>query len=150
MCGYYAMPKAVAWASLGSPPRLRVLLVDWVKGCVKGRITPASAGTTGGPLQSQKPQGDHPRVCGYYNPGTLLFSSSTRITLACAGTTLMLHELIFCRKDHPRVCGYYVGLVLQGHPTVGITPACAGTTTGPNVAADSNWDHPRVCGYYIA
>ena len=66
VCGYYLSLKTCAICSSGSPPRVRVLLVNNIFDIINLRITPACAGTTLDTFLDSVISGDHPRVCGYY------------------------------------------------------------------------------------
>ena len=148
MCGDYRIPEPEWAQAMGSPPRVRGLLVTGYIAPDSLRITPACAGTTHPRESSPRFHRDHPRVCGDYN-GELLFvpspsgspprvrglphtrarmGTSHGITPACAGTTWATRSRRPGTRDHPRVCGDYHVSAFAATSLPRITPACAGTT----------------------
>ena len=107
VCGYYEKAYITITATVGSPPRVRVLLSHKSAFVVISRITPACAGTTYPGLRLKRRWEDHPRVCGYYPIHLAVYmdvaGSPPRVRVLLS----FLRDLMVCR---------------------GITPACAGTT----------------------
>ncbi len=168
VCGDYSERECHWYVCLGSPPRVRGLLIH-IRHC-------------------SIPPMDHPRVCGDYDryqrktydsigspprvrglrSSRETVKSSQGITPACAGTTRFVSFPHRQGQDHPRVCGDYytvltVRLARPGSPPRvrglllsilwrrgrgRITPACAGTTWRRGRAFFDGEDHPRVCGDY--
>ena len=110
---------------MGSPPRMRERLRDYLKKHLRFGITPAYAGKT--PFLKPKLTGtqDHPRVCGkdYYWHVHVVY---------CLGSPPRMRERLF------NAC--------PGTSNIGITPAYAGKTCFCLVCGLGDWDHPRVCG----
>ena len=168
MCGKYSWLLPPARSALGSPPRVREILVRQTHTSHVAGITPACAGNT---IQS------YPLV--YLNMGSpprvreilidyLELCVLSGITPACAGNTCNCGIVYGAPEDHPRVCGkyYHVNMcsicLLGSPPRVreirnwnwtstgedGITPACAGNTSFTARLIIASEDHPRVCGKY--
>jgi len=112
---------------MGSPPRVRELLVEKIPQIIAARITPACAGITSCAGCMQKCVQDHPRVCGNYMDA---LAAAENIT----GSPPRVRELL---------CACWAWRCRWG-----ITPACAGITARPGDLSPSALDHPRVCGNY--
>ena len=154
------------YSNLGSHPRVREKLCDWIRVNLVVRITPACAGKTQSYWLGRCESQDHPRVCGK----NFTCSASTKIALgspprvrekrsiprkvdktcgitpACAGKTPCDREDSRWIRDHPRVCGKnhknHISVLL----VIGSPPTCAGKTLSEKVSCCSRQDHPRVCG----
>ena len=170
MCGNYLPCRVILCRVGGSPPRVRELLGGSFQLDRALRITPACAGITHPTRCKRLRCGDHPRVCGNYQPAGCDCQQFLGITPACAGITQKTGSLCHKSRDHPRVCGNYVRCQhmkneLQGSPprvrellfravwqdlNPRITPACAGITETLDIGIERHWDHPRVCGNYGA
>ena len=142
MCGNYLKALKSPKKPMGSPPRVRELLVcQLVHDGLEG-ITPACAGITFADRHKRRHYRDHPRVCGNYNINaeivTEIMGSPPRvrelhtviflwalphgITPACAGITNFVHCIIIQCRDHPRVCGNYTGLPVACRQSRGSPP----------------------------
>ena len=67
VCGKYPSLHLMHSAGMGSPPRMREILVFFQIAFNKCRITPAYAGNTWRCCTGWSHGGDHPRVCGKYS-----------------------------------------------------------------------------------
>ena len=86
LCGEYSTEQSQCGCQIGSPPRVRgILLVSDGSGVDRG-ITPACAGNTAHEGNFFHGHRDHPRVCGETRPWCRALRRS---------------------RDHPRVCGEY-------------------------------------------
>ena len=125
VCGEkYAQGKAKD-EEVGSPPRMRGKVSQFVNLFGGDGITPAYAGKSGLPLKVCKYKEDHPRVCGekivfrFSYPcvtgspprmrgkvsSSVVSPVSMRITPAYAGKSLQVRSQARRLQDHPRVCG---------------------------------------------
>ena len=66
-CGAYITTVLTSPNSLGSPPRMRGLLIFSLSAWQPGGITPAHAGLTASSKTGTSFCGDHPRACGAYS-----------------------------------------------------------------------------------
>ena len=107
VCGEYSRVVLFIFNILGSPPRVRGILMGFCYFTLVHRITPACAGNTSCFKNEVHSPRDHPRVCGEYLTNLLP-------TRRCPGSP-------------PRVRGIpwddFTWIVDDG-----ITPACAGNT----------------------
>ena len=67
VCGEYISVQLWLLNSIGSPPRVRGILKEFLGNIWQGRITPACAGNTLIPFHAGEAAEDHPRVCGEYS-----------------------------------------------------------------------------------
>ena len=128
VCGNYCAKVTYKLKVLGSPPRVRELLIAVLLVNRRPGITPACAGITPLHLLQLADSWDHPRVCGNYDNAVIVLKST-------GGSPPRVRELHIAR---PLRLG-----------AGGITPACAGITLFLFRAGRSSGDHPRVCGNYI-
>ena len=142
--------KLTQYRTMGSPPRMREILVGFHKKTHNFRITPAYAGNTHNELPEHSHHQDHPRVCGKYVAIRGHCLMQQRITLADARNTETPKILPTQPPDHPRVCGKYSATFTRNFSKSGsplltqeipanwnqrfsdhrITPAYAGNTMG--------------------
>ena len=110
---------------MGSSPRVRGKLLNYLMGAFLARLIPACAGKTDRPRAPGAPGRAHPRVCGenlrLYALGALAGGSSPRVRGK--------------RTDSERL-----------ETLTGLIPACAGKTPQPSQAIPWARAHPRVCG----
>ncbi len=125
VCGEHLATVYNRVYSNGSPPRLRGALAHASIRDRVMRITPAFAGSTGGPAAPPRRLRDHPRVCGEH----------------CDDG----HLRLFGRGSPPRLRGA-PGLRSVDDDLRRITPAFAGSTNRSVKQSAPNPDHPRVCG----
>ena len=65
-CGEYGSDHQFGAALLGSPPRMRGILYDFLNHITDPGITPAHAGNTDPASSRHETTQDHPRACGEY------------------------------------------------------------------------------------
>ena len=150
----------------GSPPRGRGKAQKDESDTRPHRITPAWAGKSYLPQNTEIKVGDHPRVGGEKALTVAIFATSRRITPAWAGKSIATAGLGAWDVDHPRVGGEKAdalrvmeawggspprgrGKELNHHQQavdVGITPAWAGKSIDHRDRHQQGQDHPRVGG----
>ena len=106
-CGEYHLPPIAAQAKLGSPPRMRGILLCHFEASGDSRITPAHAGNTGCAVPVVYLYWDHPRACGEYQARSAAIKASSGSPPRMRGIHLQYRRI---RRKH------------------GITPAHAGNT----------------------
>ncbi len=107
VCGKYCLLDPLRKTELGSPPRMREVLLALLFESRATRITPAYAGSTKLSNLLSLFYRDHPRVCGKY---PILYASRT----VYQGSPPRMREVLklfsqtcISSQDHPRVCGKY-------------------------------------------
>ena len=125
MCGKDYLVLFQRRQQQGSPPHVRERLFNMSMPPFILRITPACAGKTAACLRPQRPDGDHPRMCGKDDDYRVLRQLRQ-------GSPPHVRERLYA--------GYYA---LRDYR---ITPACAGKTDHGNHGPEQPEDHPRMCG----
>ena len=150
----------------GTPPRARGRRTHPWWPLLRGRNTPACAGTTATACGCTSSPAEHPRVRGDDPDFLRRFVDGQRNTPACAGTTWTTASPTMRSTEHPRVRGDDAitalvtvlqlgtpprarGRLLQRQNAGRIrrnTPACAGTTRSVTHDFGDPEEHPRVRG----
>ena len=129
VCGEQWVVFLVAYALVGSSPRVRGTGTPSSAETSPSRIIPACAGNRNREAKASEAKSDHPRVCGEQVHRSLPSDA--------------------CHGSSPRVRGT-VRTPSAPRIAARIIPACAGNSTSFRCSNRHTPDHPRVCGEQAA
>ncbi len=132
----------------GSSPRVRGIPEKVPALAGAARFIPACAGNTPLAESTGWRSAVHPRVCGEYEVGVVLWVKTVRFIPACAGNTTRGSSRAKRKTVHPRVCGEYWTGAFDLSVAARFIPACAGNTSTASSQSLPLPVHPRVCGEY--